>query len=71
MQLANTKVGGKNMTEKELLYIDDILGHINNMEEFLDLYADGLENDKSKTVLEDLSKLNKDAYKKFYKSISG
>lgn len=58
------------MTEKELLYIDDVLGHITNMEDFLDLYAGSLENDKSRTVLEDLSKLNKDAYKKFYKSIS-
>ncbi|HBA37806.1 MAG TPA: hypothetical protein DCY94_03705 [Firmicutes bacterium] len=58
------------MTEKELLYIDDILGHITNMEEFLDIYACTLEDDKMNNCLESLCKLNKDAYKKFYKSIS-
>lgn len=58
------------MTEKELLYIDDVLGHITNMEEYLDLYAESLEDDKFKNVVEKLGKLNKEAYKKFYKIIS-
>ncbi len=58
------------MTEKELLYIDDILGHITNMEEYLDMYAASLEDEKFSNVVEELGKLNRESYKKFYKTLS-
>lgn len=58
------------MSEKELLYIDDVLGHISNMEDFLDEYSLALEDETYKNIILELSKLNKETYKKFYKMIS-
>lgn len=57
------------MSEKELLYIDDTLGHLENMSGYLKNSIDCLENENFKKVLEDLEQLNKDVYKKFYKII--
>ncbi len=57
------------MTEKELLYIDDVLGHIENAEEFVKMHEEDLESEEFKDVLNKLSSLNKDCYKKFYKQI--
>lgn len=57
------------MSEKELLYIDDVLSHLMNMNDFLCNYIVSVEDENFKTVLKDLEKTNKDLYKKFYKLI--
>lgn len=57
------------MSEKELLYIDDTLGHFTNINEYLKVHTDILEDEKFKTALKELDKINKDLYKKFYKLI--
>lgn len=55
------------MSEKELLYIDDALGHFQNVNDFLTDYIDEVEDEAFISVLESLKKLNQDIYKKFYK----
>lgn len=55
------------MSEKELLYIDDALGHFQNVNDFLTDYIDEVEDEAFIEVLESLKKLNQDIYKKFYK----
>lgn len=55
------------MSEKELLYIDDALGHFVNIDEFLTCYMEDVEDENFLTVLEGLQKMNQDVYKKFYK----
>jgi len=57
------------MSEKELLYIDDVLSHLRNMNDFLNNYIVSIEDDNFKDVLEDLEKNKKELYKKFYKLI--
>lgn len=57
------------MSEKELLYIDDVLSHLMNMNDFLCNYIVSIEDENFRTVLEDLEKTNKELYKKFYKLI--
>ncbi len=58
------------MSEKELLYIEDTLGHMKSIKEYLGNYTVSVEDNSFKTVLEELNKLNDDLYKKFYKLIS-
>ena len=58
------------MSEKELLYIEDTLGHMESIKEYLANYTVSLEDKKFETVLQDLEKLNRELYKKFYKLIS-
>ncbi len=57
------------MSEKELLYIEDALGHIVNMQDYLTNHIELVEDENFKKVLTDLSKTNKEVYKKFYKKL--
>lgn len=57
------------MSEKELLYIDDILSNITNINDFLNENIEEIEDEDFKKELEGLSKVNKEFYKKFYKLI--
>ena len=58
------------MSEKELLYIEDTLGHLTNCNEYLENYKDGVYEKNYNQVLNDYEKLNKEIYKKFLKLIS-
>lgn len=58
------------MSEKELLYIEDTLGHMESIKEYLANYTVSLDDKNFETVLQELDKLNNDLYKKFYKLIS-
>lgn len=58
------------MSEKELLYIEDTLDHMESIKEYLANYMVSLDDKNFETVLQELDKLNKDLYKKFYKLIS-
>lgn len=54
------------MTQKELLYIEDTLGHLKTMEDLLTLAKTNLEDEKLKTfVTNELTKTKK-LYKKVY-----
>lgn len=55
------------MSEKELLYIDDALGHFQNINDFLSAYIEEVEDESFVSVLEELEKTTQDVYKKFYK----
>ncbi len=55
------------MSEKELLYIEDTLSHLTNINDFLKNYIIGVEDKNFKSSLEDLEDKTKDIYKKFYK----
>lgn len=57
------------MSEKELLYIDDTLGHLSNIDAFLTNYTVSVEDENFRKVLEDFDKDVKSIYKKFYKLI--
>ena len=57
------------MSEKELLYIDDMLGHIKNIEDFICANVSAIEDENFLKVLKELESLNKEVYKKFYKLI--
>ncbi len=57
------------MSEKELLYIDDMLGHIVNMQDFICANSSTIEDENLLKVLKELESLNKEVYKKFYKLI--
>ena len=54
------------MTQKELLYIEDTLGHLKTMEDLLSVAKNNLEDEKlKKFVSNELSK-TKNQYKKVY-----
>ncbi len=55
------------MSEKELLYIDDVMGHLTNINDYLANYMVSVEDENFKKVLENLDKTTKSLYKKFYK----
>ncbi len=57
------------MSEKELLYIDDMLGHIVNMQDFICANSSIIEDEKFLNAIKELESLNKEVYKKFYKLI--
>lgn len=55
------------MSEKELLYIDDALGHCLNIYEFLQANIDCVTDENFKVVLNEFDKVNSDCYKKLYR----
>ncbi len=57
------------MSEKELLYTEDVLSHLQNLSEYLDNYKECVDDENFKKVLEDLESLTKSIYKKYYKLI--
>lgn len=59
------------MTEKELLYVEDTLSHLQSISDYLANYTIGVEDENFKTVLEGFEKQTRDWYKKFLKLIEG
>lgn len=59
------------MSEKELLYTEDVLSHLESIGDYLENYMIGLEDENFKKVLGDLENLTKSVYKKYYKLIEG
>lgn len=57
------------MSEKELLYTEDVLSHLESIKEFVENYKIGLDDENFKTVLDELESLTKTVYKKYYKLI--
>lgn len=57
------------MSEKELLYTEDVLSHLQSINEFVENYKIGLDDENFKTVLDELESLTKTVYKKYYKLI--
>lgn len=57
------------MSEKELLYTEDVLSHLESINDYLTNYKIGVEDANFKKVLEDLETLTKATYKKYYKLI--
>ena len=54
------------MTQKELLYIEDALEHERQLEEACNDFADMIENEDLKKLLETLSQNHKKHMNKFY-----
>ena len=50
------------MSEKELLYTEDVLSHLQNISEYLDNYKECVDDANFKKVLEDLESLTKSVY---------
>lgn len=59
------------MSEKELLYTEDVLSHLQSIDDYLANYTIGVDDENFKKVLEDLETLTKSVYKKYYKLIEG
>lgn len=57
------------MSEKELLYTEDVLSHLESIKEFVENYKIGLDDENFKNVLDELESLTKTVYKKYYKLI--
>jgi hypothetical protein len=55
------------MSEKELLYIEDSLSHLENLHDYVNDSIDCLEKEEYSKVLQELLDLNESTYKKFYK----
>lgn len=55
------------MSEKELLYIDDTLSHLKQIDEFCNDYIVSIEDDTLKNVVDNLITKNNEVYKKVYK----
>ena len=55
------------MTEKELLYIDDVLSQLEQMNEFYNTYIIDLEDEMLKDIIDDVIKQNREIHKKFCK----
>ena len=59
------------MSEKELLYTEDVLSHLQSIDDYLANYTISVDDENFKKVLEDLETLTKSVYKKYYKLIEG
>ena len=59
------------MTEKELMYIEDVLSHLQSISDYLANYTIGIEDENFKSLLEGFEKLNKEWHKKFLRLIEG
>lgn len=55
------------MSEKELLYIDDTLSHLKQLEDFCKEYSNDLDNENFYNNLEEVIKKSKELFQKFYK----
>lgn len=58
-----------NMSEKELLYTEDVLSHLESMKDYLENYKVGVDDANFQNVLDELENLTKTVYKKYYKLI--
>lgn len=56
------------MTNKELMYIDDTLGHLELVDEYIDSICDCLEDDAN-TLIMDIKKENQKMFDDFMKLI--
>lgn len=54
------------MTQKELLYIEDALGHLKTMDELLTLAKENLEDEKLRNFVSNELQKTKKHYKKVY-----
>ena len=54
------------MTQKELLYIEDTLGHLKTMDDLLTLAKDNLEDEKLKEFVNSQISKTRKQYKKIY-----
>lgn len=59
------------MSEKELLYIDDVLSHLEQLSVFCNEYVIDLEDEAFKNILDELLKENESMHKKFCKLLEG
>lgn len=59
------------MSEKELLYIDDVLSHLEQLSDFCNEYVIDLEDETFKSMLDELIKENDSMHKKFCKLLEG
>lgn len=57
------------MSEKELLYTEDVLSHLESMKDYLENYKIGVDDANFQKTLDDLENLTKSVYKKYYKLI--
>ncbi len=57
------------MSEKELLYTQDVLSHLESMKDYISNYKVGVDDENFKKVLDDLEDLTSSVYKKYYKLI--
>ena len=57
------------MSEKELLYKEDVLSHLESMKDYLENYKVGVDDANFQNVLDELENLTKTVYKKYYKLI--
>lgn len=55
------------MSEKELLYIDDALGHLEKSNQILTTYMGDVEDEDLVNVINEILKKNSDLYKELYK----
>lgn len=55
------------MSEKELLYIDDALGHLEKTNQILATYISDVEDESLVNVINEVLKKNSDLYKELYK----
>lgn len=53
------------MTEKELLYVEDILDHLKNLEDICNYYVEDVDDDM-KEILQNISDTSNQEYKKIY-----
>ena len=53
------------MSEKELMYLDDTLSHLEQTDEFCNSYVDEIEDEDLKKVINDVIKKNREIHQKF------
>lgn len=53
------------MTEKELLYLEDILNHINDLKEISSYYTEDVKEELT-SILQDIANVSEQEYKKLY-----
>ena len=59
------------MSEKELLYVEDMLGHLEYFKKHLDINKECLTDSKEETILKKIEKKTDSLYKSFYEVLGG
>ena len=59
------------MSEKELLYVEDMLGHLEYIKKHLDINKECLTDSKEETILKKIEKKTDNLYKSFYDVLGG
>ncbi len=59
------------MTEKELLYVEDALGHLKHMKTLCDIYAQNLQDPTLKAFVQTLSQKNQALETRFLNVLGG